>query len=109
MQFSIGTMFVIVTLVALFLGWSVRRQPVQDAPFTAAEIDALVAYIQGPPKSVSFVNNIQVPAAIRLGELSPQQATQHGAIPALQTLIANTNDTEAKKAAERAVRRINGR
>jgi hypothetical protein len=109
-QFSIGAIFVVVTIIALFLGWLVNRPPPPPirVPTSPAEVKALVAHVNGPAKKVGFIRNVQVPAAVRLGYVGPL-AKQYGAIEALNALIATTNDLEAKKAAEDALKMIYGR
>jgi hypothetical protein len=111
LQFSIGAMLVVVTVIALFFGWRVNRRPPPPIrvriPTTPAEIQALVAHVNGPPKKVGFISNVQLPAAIKLGYVGPP-AKQYGAVEALNALIAATNDPELKRAAEDAVIKING-
>jgi hypothetical protein len=103
-------MLIVVTGVALFLGWRVNHRPKFQAPpstWTPADVNGLIAYINGPKKRIGFIANIQVPSAVRLGEIGPA-AKEYGAVKALEALIANTNDPEAKDAAERALKKING-
>jgi hypothetical protein len=109
LQFSIGAVLFVVTIIAIFFGWLVNRPPPPPirVPSSPADIKALVAHINGPARKVGFIRNVQVPSAVRLGQVGPL-AKQYGAVEALNALVANTNDPEAKKAAEDALIMING-
>ena len=108
-QFSLGAMLVVVTVLALLLGWRVNRRPappIVTTTATAGDVRDLIAALNRPSKKLSFVSNIWAVAADRLGELGPL-AKQNGAVEALQAFIAQTNDAEAKQAAEEAIKKLN--
>ncbi|HEY4311897.1 MAG TPA: hypothetical protein VGN12_20790 [Pirellulales bacterium] len=89
-------------------GLKTPYKPAFSTTASPADVKQLIAYINGPPRPAGHIQNFQVQAAKRLGGIGPM-AKQFGADQALATLIATTNDPEAKSAAEIALAQIEGR
>jgi hypothetical protein len=89
-------------------GFKTQYTPAFSTVASPADVNQLIACINGPPQSAGHIKNIQVPAAKRLGAIGPM-AKHFGADKALATLIATTNDPEAKSAAETVLARVKGR
>jgi hypothetical protein len=106
-QFGVGTLLLLLTVVALGLALRptsrLPRPPL--IPATIDDVKELIARVQGPKRKVGFINDIRVAAANRLGDIG-ELARANGAIEALEQLATTTNDPEAQEAAERAVAKL---
>ena len=77
--------------------------PGPQGPASPEDIKELVKLL-ARKKRVSFIEDIRIPSAERLGEIGPP-AAEHGAIPALEKMAAD-KDPVVKETAEKALAKI---